>query len=294
MATKKNPYEFYTPIDYTQTYDAMAQARRDALDAAYNQQVNELNAQLPEIKNTYDAQRNQTYRNARATALGNNEGLAARGLAGNAYTAPVTGYSETSRIAETNALRNALNALNLQQQGQENTIGKEIRQAGYSRDAALAEALANIEQNRIAAQQAENQFGANYNLNVWRAQQEQEQAAAEMAYEKAMNELQMFGRVMTKASANALGIPVGTTLAQYRGGSGGGGSRRTGGASRTSSGTTGGFDVDAILAGLSGSTQQSTPTANTGNFSFNSIASAISKAAQDELNKKVKAGAKPR
>lgn len=227
----KSPYDFYTPIDYTASYDKMAQARKDALDAAYNQQVNELNAQLPKIKETYDTQRNQTYRNARVTALGNNEGLAARGLAGNAYTAPVTGYSETSRIAETNALRSALNALNKQQQGQEDTIGTEIRQVGYDRDNALAQALAQIEQNRIAAQQSENQFGANYNLNAWQAQQNQEYQQQQLAYEKAMNELNLFGRIMTQEAANAIGLPVGTTLAKYNAS---GGSRSGGRGGNTS------------------------------------------------------------
>lgn len=235
----KNPYDFYTPIDYTASYDKMAQAQKDALDAAYNQKVNELNAQLPKIKETYDAQRNQTYQNARVTALGNNEGLAARGLAGNAYSAPMTGYSETSRIAETNALRNALNALNKQQQGQEDTIGTEIRQVGYDRDNALAQALAQIEQNRIAAQQSENQFGANYNLNAWQAQQNQEYQQQQLAYEKAMNELNLFGRIMTQEAANAVGLPVGTTLAKYNASSGG---RRS-----SSGGGGGGIDIDWSL-----------------------------------------------
>ena len=48
-----------------------------------------------------------------------------------------------------------------------------------------------------------------------------------------MNELNLFGRIMTQEAANAVGLPVGTTLAKYnasggsrRSSSGGGGSNQ--------------------------------------------------------------------
>ena len=110
---------------------------------------------------------------------------------------------------------------------------------GYDRDNALAQALAQIEQNRIVAQQSENQFGANYNLNAWQAQQNQEYQQQQLAYEKAMNELNLFGRIMTQEAANAVGLPVGTTLAKYNAS---GGSRRS-----SSGGGGGGIDIDWSL-----------------------------------------------
>ena len=64
--------------------------------------------------------------------------------------------------------------------------------------------------NRANSEAAENQFGANYNFNAWQAAQQAEQWAAEQAYTKAINEVNTFGKVMTKEAANTLGMAIGT------------------------------------------------------------------------------------
>ena len=200
-------YEQYKPYDYTQNYDNIAKARKAALDSAYEAQAATINAQRPELENQYKNLRAQTYANARLSAIGNNEALAANGLAGNMYSNPTSGYSETSRIAENNALRNALANANQQQVLATTALDNQITQAGLARDQAYQNQLADLEAQRLNAAQAENQFAAQYNLNV----QQANDAAAQQAKQNALNELQYFGKIISQAAADALGVPVGTT-----------------------------------------------------------------------------------
>ena len=82
-------------------YEQQAAARADALEkmiAAYG-------AQNATIDQQYDQAVRDAYANARLSAIGNNEVLAAQGLAGGLYQNPYSGYSETSRIAQDNAMR---------------------------------------------------------------------------------------------------------------------------------------------------------------------------------------------
>lgn len=82
-------------------YEQQAAARADALEkmiAAYG-------AQNATIDQQYDQAVRDAYANARLSAIGNNEVLAAQGLAGGLYQNPYSGYSETSRVAQDNAMR---------------------------------------------------------------------------------------------------------------------------------------------------------------------------------------------
>jgi len=238
----------YTPTDYTSLYNAILKAEQDAQNAQYQAQVGTLNAQLPVIDQTYDALRNKTYTNARLSALGNNETIAAKGLGGNAYTAPTSGYSETSRVAQDTSLRNALNAASLQQEKAKADVGTSITQAGLSNDQALASLAATTEQNKLSAVQSENQYAANYGLqeaaqaestrqyNESLAQSEKQNALSlalqreqlaqaqkqfdtqmsetqkQQAISNAYTELSNFGMIKTAEAAVALGVPIGTTL----------------------------------------------------------------------------------
>ena len=217
-------YQEYKPYDYTQNYDNIAKARKAALDSAYEAQKATIDAQRPQLEQQYQNLRSQTYANARLNAIGNNEALAANGLAGNLYSAPTSGYSETSRIAENNALRNALASANQQQALATTALDNQILQAGLTRDQAYQSQLADLEAQRLNAAQTENQFAAQYNLNV----QQANDAAAQQARQNALNELQYFGKIISQGAADALGVPIGTTYNSMRGSSGGGG----GGASR--------------------------------------------------------------
>jgi hypothetical protein len=214
----------YTPTDWSAQYAGIQQSLKDALNAQYAAQKAQYEAQLPQIKQSYDAQRGNVYANARVNALGNNEALAARGLAGNAYASPMTGYSETSRIAETNALRNALNAAGLQQRTAEEGVQQGITQAGLARDQQVATTGADLQRAMLAAMQQENQFAANYGLQEQQMQeavrQHNEQMAykqQEAAYDRALRELQLYGRIVTPEASQALGYPVGTNLNAVKG-----------------------------------------------------------------------------
>lgn len=200
----------YTPYDYAKAYEAAEKAQRAAEEAAYNQTKANLDAQAQKLGQQYTRERSNIYTNARMNAIGNNEAMAANGLAGGLYSSPTTGYSESSRIKQNLALQNSLNDANLQEQSARDDIALQIIDAGYTRDKNIAEYLAQQAINRANSEAAENQFGANYNFNAWQAAQQAEQWAAEQAYTKAINEVNTFGKVMTKEAANTLGMAIGT------------------------------------------------------------------------------------
>jgi hypothetical protein len=191
MATYQNP-------DITALFRDQARARKAALDLGLANQQQQGADLLAQQAQQYNTARGQAYTNARISALGNNEGLAAAGLASNAYAAPLSGYSETSRIAQNTALGNSLNALNLQQQGAANTVQSQLAQAGTQNQANWLNAQADLQQQEYSAQQSAHQ----------------------LALQQAQNELQMFGEIRTQAAADALGMPVGTKLPVASGGGG--------------------------------------------------------------------------
>ena len=191
----------YTPYDYAKAYEAAEKAQRAAEEAAYNQTKANLDAQAQKLGQQYTRERSNIYTNARVNAIGNNEAMAANGLAGGLYSSP---------IKQNLALQNSLNDANLQEQSARDDIALQIIDAGYTRDKNIAEYLAQQAINRANSEAAENQFGANYNFNAWQAAQQAKQWAAEQAYTKAINEVNTFGKVMTKEAANTLGMAIGT------------------------------------------------------------------------------------
>ena len=150
--------------DIGAAYDKSAEQYKAALDAAYNAQKAEIDAQAQKLGEQYDAIRNQAYVNARLNAIGNNEILAAKGLAGNLYQAPTSGASETSRIAQDIGMRNDINAATRQEQNERDSLALELLQAGYARDVEYAKWMADMmiakaEAEMAAQQQAfENQM----------------------------------------------------------------------------------------------------------------------------------------
>jgi hypothetical protein len=209
----------YAPADWSAQYANIYNALKQALDAAYEAQRGQYEAQLPEIKESYDAQRANVYANARLQALGNNEATAAMGLGGNAYQGPTSGYSESSRIADTNALRSAINAAGLQQRKAEEGVGRDIAQAGLSRDEQAAQMRAALEQAMVESMRSENQYAANYALQqaqydeaVRQYNDKMESQRQQDAYAQAYRELQTYGRIVTPQAAAALGVSVGTRL----------------------------------------------------------------------------------
>ena len=166
--------------------------------------MSELNTQSDKLSQQYDSARQQIYRNSLISAQGAREVMAARGLTS-------SGVSETSNIRRQIALQNSLNQANLQEQNQKNDIAQKIIQAGYTRDQNMAQYLAQAILSKSNAQAQEHQYAASYNFNAWQAQQEADRYQTEFSYNKAMNEVSTFGRIMTKEAADALGLPIGTS-----------------------------------------------------------------------------------
>lgn len=219
----------YKKYDYNAAYQQAEEEQRKAQDAAYNSAVEELKAQSDKLTGQYDAARQGVYKNALISAQGANEVMAANGLTS-------SGISETSNIRRQIALQSALNQANLQEQEQKDEIARKIIQAGYTRDQNMAQYLAQAIIDRANSEAQENQYAASYDFNAWQAQKDAEQYAQEFAYNKAINEVNIFGRIITKEAADALGLPIGTTsyavqqaeAAKARSGGGGGSSNRNG------------------------------------------------------------------
>lgn len=164
--------------DIGAAYDKSAAQYKAALDAAYNQQKAGIDAQAAKLGEQYDAIRNQAYVNARLNAIGNNELLAAKGLAGNLYSGSNSGVSETSRIQQSIGMRNDINAATRQEQNERDTLALELLQSGYARDVEYARWMADM---MIAKAQAE-------------------QAAAQQAFENQMALANMYNSMYSAAA----------------------------------------------------------------------------------------------
>lgn len=132
----------YTPSAPSASYDPYA-AQKAQINAQFDMQKANLDAQAAQLGDDYDRARGQAYVNARLGAIGNNERVASLGLAGNLYSGPQSGFSETSRIAENIAMRNAINDAALQEQAQLDEINRQLAAAQLERDMQLAAFLEN-------------------------------------------------------------------------------------------------------------------------------------------------------
>lgn len=94
--------------------ELLAQAKQQAIaakQAATKAAVDAIIANNAAIQEQALQARRAAEANARLTALGSNERIAALGLAGNAYQEPTSGFSETSRVRGDNAYQEALNSV---------------------------------------------------------------------------------------------------------------------------------------------------------------------------------------
>lgn len=132
-----------------QTYDKQLAAYKAALQAGYDAQANSIAAQAAKLKDQYNTSRNDVYTNSRLSAIGNNERLAARGLAGNLYDYARSGTSETSRIAQDVAMRKALAQQNNAEISANNDLSLKLLEAQREADAKYAEYAARNEESKI-------------------------------------------------------------------------------------------------------------------------------------------------
>jgi hypothetical protein len=132
-----------------QTYDKQLAAYKAALQAGYDAQANSIAAQAAKLKDQYNTSRNDIYTNSRLSAIGNNERLAARGLAGNLYDYARSGTSETSRIAQDVAMRKALAQQNNAEISANNDLSLKLLEAQKEADAKYAEYAARNEESKL-------------------------------------------------------------------------------------------------------------------------------------------------
>ena len=136
------------------SYDNQLNAYKAALQAAYDSQAAaNLNAQN-KLKSQYDAARSNVYTNNRLSAIGNNERLAALGLAGNLYDYARSGTSETSRIAQDVSMRKSLSALDQGQADAYSEYQLALLQAQKEADMNYANKVAEVEAAKIPYQMA--------------------------------------------------------------------------------------------------------------------------------------------
>lgn len=132
-----------------QAYDKQLQAYKQALQASYDAQANSIANEVAKSRQQYVGNRNDTYTNARLSAIGNNERLAAKGLAGNLYDYARSGASETSRIAQDVAMRKNIAGIDQAQINAQNEFQLALINAQKEADANYANRVADIETAKI-------------------------------------------------------------------------------------------------------------------------------------------------
>lgn len=212
-------------LSVTGLYDAAAKARLEAFETARAAIAARLEGQYDDIERSYRAGMTQADVNAKRSALGNEEKLAALGLsAGSAYAAPTSGYTETSRVAVDNAYRSDLNSLaetRLQaraaaaQAAADQETGLLTGYYNSEAAAALAQAQSQMAQLNADRDYSISLAGLTGYLNgtptlAYQQAQSQMQAAGEQtAYERAVERWKLYGYVLP-ADAALLGVAAGT------------------------------------------------------------------------------------
>lgn len=189
-------------INIDELYRAVETSRLNAFQAAQQQSLDRLQGNLRDIAASHHNNITQTQNTTRISALGQEEKLAASGLSGgSAYTAPTSGYTESSRVAADNTLRTNLNTLSAErlkaEQDARNTSASEISQATQD----YHNGLASIQLQQAQAKISQYNADRTYDYNVKKT-----------AYEQAMDRWKTYG-VVLPADAAILGVKAGTRTA---------------------------------------------------------------------------------
>ena len=137
-----------------QLYDKQLEAYQRALQSAYEAQAASNRNEAQKLKGQYDASRSDVYTNNRLSAIGNNERLAALGLAGNLYDYARSGTSETSRIGQDIAMRKSLAGLDQSENEARGDLALALLMAQKEADANYANKVAEIELAKLPFLQA--------------------------------------------------------------------------------------------------------------------------------------------
>ena len=190
----------YNKTDYKKAYNDIYNEQKKAAEAEYKANINELTAQKDELKKAYDEKRANSYIQARLAAKGNEETAAANGLQ-RGTGAATSGYTDVMRTAANNNIKSNINRLNVQEQRSADELSRQIIAAGYTKDANVARALADIKLKQLNSQQSENQYAAS-------AEADQRNTR----YANALNKAQLLGYVATDEDAAILGVKKGTRI----------------------------------------------------------------------------------
>ena len=135
-------------------YDNQLKSFKTALQSAYDSQAAANISAQNKVKSQFDSARSNVYTNARLSAIGNNERLAALGLAGNIYDHARSGTSETNRIAQDIAMRKSLSSLDQGQADAYSEYQLALLQAQKEADMNYANKVAEVEAAKIPYQVA--------------------------------------------------------------------------------------------------------------------------------------------
>ena len=215
---------------YNQYYEEALAQQQDAWNAAAEQAAMQYQQMIPTINQSYDQSARQAYINNRLAHRDLPEQLAAAGIAGQ-------GAAESSIVAQNNAYTAALMQNELARQNALDTVNNNIANAYANASAQGAQSAADImlqqanaQQNILAmqeqmrqnalqptlsAQELANNIAYN-NALLQMNQQGQQFDQQEAEWNRWFNLFQAAGRVTNQAMANALGLPIGTTTAQYQ------------------------------------------------------------------------------
>ena len=190
----------YKAQNYDKDYNGILKQQKKAINSEYKKTANNFKAQQEDLKDTYDSARADSYVAAKLNARGANEQTAAMGLQRGAGEA-TSGYSDVQRTAANNALQSGINKLNADQRTERDALQRQIIEAGYTRDADVAAAIADIGLKKIGTRQQERQYAASAG-----------QESSQTEYQKALQRAQILGYVATDADAKLLGVPRGTKI----------------------------------------------------------------------------------
>ena len=172
-------------------YKASIAAQNKSLESAKAQSKSRMNQSIAAIRSDYRSNVTAAQNQARISALGLEEKLAAAGLnAGSAYGRATSGYTESARVASDNNLRSSLNSLMRARVNAENEARSQ-----YSAETAQAEQYTSQQLSAINLQKAQAKL-----------------SYKQSTYENAMQRWQTYGYVLP-ADAKILGVKAGTKTA---------------------------------------------------------------------------------
>ena len=172
-------------------YKASIAAQNKSLESAKAQSKSRMNQSIAAIRSDYRSNVTAAQNQARISALGLEEKLAAAGLnAGSAYGRATSGYTESARVASDNNMRSSLNSLMRARVNAENEARSQ-----YSAETAQAEQYTSQQLSAINLQKAQAKL-----------------SYKQSRYENAMQRWQTYGYVLP-ADAKILGVKAGTRTA---------------------------------------------------------------------------------